>query len=78
MVFSLRAGEELNEKPAIEVDWIWALARIHVGLRRWRKHVKEVLHARHRSLRRGNATGSEVESDQKVIRTLMSSLGFGA
>ena len=46
------------KEKAIEVDWIWALARIHVGLRRWRKHVKEVLHARHRSL--GSARGFEV------------------
>ena len=43
---------ELVSKLPKKVTWIWALARIKVGLKRWKKYVEPKLHARHRKAKR--------------------------
>jgi len=42
---------EVSKLPK-KVTWIWALARIKVGLKRWKKYVEPKLHARHRKAKR--------------------------
>ena len=37
---------------AKKIQWIWALARMRIGLKRWKKHVTQALHARHRKDKR--------------------------
>jgi len=46
------ATEVAVSKLPKKVTWIWALARIKVGLKRWKKYVEPKLHARHRKAKR--------------------------